>query len=61
MTDIIDLETKIAYLEQSLNELSDVVYKQQQHIDQMVLQIQNLQDSSTANKPMATDEKPPHY
>lgn len=65
-----DLETKIAFLEQNLNELSDVIYQQQKQID--ALEKQNVElkenlltlreDTEASDKPISHHiEKPPHY
>lgn len=61
--ELIELETKIAYLENSLNELSDVVYQQQQTIDQLNKMVKALEDRAVTEsaKLIETNEKPPHY
>jgi len=60
----IELETKIAFLEQNINDLSDVLYKQQQALDALqqnfTLMAGKLRDNETAQAP-ETDSKPPHY
>lgn len=64
MTDTIELETKIAFLEQHLNELSDVVYQQQRSIDELQGNYQTLRDRYLSTASMGTpsaNEKPPHY
>jgi len=43
------LETKVAYLEATLQQLSDVLYRQQQAIDRVIERNRQLL------------EKPPHY
>ena len=55
----VELEVKIAFLEQSITELSDVVYSQQQQIDslkndrhRMLTLLQSLDKD---------DQPPPHY
>lgn len=60
------LELKIAFLEQANQELSDVVYRQQQQIDGLRLQIRELTDRIEAartepTKYTAEQERPPHY
>lgn len=59
------LEFKVAHLERALQELSDVLYRQQREIDalrdrnqQLVEQVQQLEDRG--GEP-AGDEIPPHY
>jgi SlyX protein len=60
------LETKSAYVEAAMQELSDVIYRQQQAIDRLLLgQHQLLQrlaqlESGEATPPEVA-EKPPHY
>jgi len=66
MSDRIDtLEFKVAHLERALQELSDVLYRQQRELDalrnrnqQLVEQMQQLSDR--AGDPNAV-EIPPHY
>lgn len=60
------LELKLAYLEQSNQELGDVVYRQQQQLDALKARIQRLAEQlqALAERPQddpAEDEKPPHY
>jgi SlyX protein len=61
-----EIEIKLAHIEQSLNELSDVMYRQQgliegleQGYDHLRQRMQTESDgASGANPP---DDKPPHY
>ena len=60
------LEEKIAHLERALNELSDVVARQQKELDLALQRNQRLLDKIAAlesdSGPSATAyEKPPHY
>ncbi len=64
---LIETETKFAYQEKLLQELSDVVYDQQQQIDKLtkklndfVSQLNDLTDTIPQSSAPA-DEKPPHY
>ncbi|MDA8789951.1 SlyX family protein [Pseudomonadales bacterium] len=59
----VELETKIAFLEQHINELSDVVYAQQKTIDLLNGAFNNLKDrlNISTNDAAPIDEKPPHY
>jgi uncharacterized coiled-coil protein SlyX len=61
--EIIELETKVAYLEKHLNELSDVIYQQQQLIDQLNKSVRLLQQASANEhiKRPQDEDKPPHY
>lgn len=57
------LETKVAYLEATLQQLSDVLYRQQQAIDRVLERNRQLLDELD-NAPGGTTseyEKPPHY
>jgi SlyX protein len=66
MTERIEaLEFKVAHLERALQELSDVLYRQQRELDalrdrnqQLIEQVQQLEDR--AGDPNAV-EIPPHY
>lgn len=60
------IEIKLAYQDDALRQLSDVVYRQQQQIEVLRNQYQRLDEritngGSTAAPPSAEDEKPPHY
>lgn len=63
---LIQIETKIAFQEEAMSKLSDVLRAQQQQIDQLeatckllVGRLSNLEHASPAADPL--DEKPPHY
>ena len=60
------LEIKLAFLERTTNELSDVIYKQQQDIvalnDKVAALAVRFDSLRTAETPYtAEDENPPHY
>jgi SlyX protein len=60
------IEEKLAHLERAVNELSDVVARQQKEIDAALDRNQRLMDKIAAleaeSGPSATAyEKPPHY
>jgi SlyX protein len=60
------LEEKLAFLERAVNDLSDVVTRQQKELDRATDRHQRLIDKLAAMEsdwgPNATaDEKPPHY
>ena len=63
---IIELETKISYQEDLLQDLNKLVASQQQQIDQLTTIYKTLSDQlkevmqRLPNK-SDTDEKPPHY
>jgi SlyX protein len=61
-----DLEMRIAHLERGLQELSDVLVRQQKELDRAVERNQvlaqrlaSLQDSDDGSTPR--EERPPHY
>ena len=60
------IEIKIAHLEQTVAQLSDVLARQQREIDTVRARNQRLSDQletleSAATPASAADEKPPHY
>lgn len=63
---LIEIETKVAYQEHTIAELNDVIYRQQQQIDQLERLCKALTDrvqdmAETATTEKAGHEKPPHY
>ncbi|MCP4001021.1 MAG: SlyX family protein [Gammaproteobacteria bacterium] len=61
-----EIEIKLAHIEQSLNELSDVMYRQQGLIERLERGYDQLQqriqtDAEGGTNTHLTDEKPPHY
>ena len=63
---LVDIETKLAYQEHTINQLNEVVCRQQQQIDQLEVickhLLERLKDlSGSAGASDMTDEKPPHY
>jgi uncharacterized coiled-coil protein SlyX len=64
--DLETIESKIAFLERANTELSDVVYRQQQEIEQLRAQIAALAARLDAAQAADTSytleqERPPHY
>jgi SlyX protein len=60
------VETKIAYLEQAMADLSDVVFRQQREIQALEALIEQLRDRFEAAEaqdgpPSLEQERPPHY
>jgi len=60
----VDLETRLAFMEDTVNTLNEIIYQQQQEIDKLNLRfntvnknLSQLQESVTNH----ADEKPPHY
>jgi uncharacterized coiled-coil protein SlyX len=62
---IIELELRSMQQQRTIEELSDVVYKQQQQIDLLKSTLQQLARKMAAGEPGLVDEKgperPPHY
>ena len=63
---IIEIETKLSFAEQSIDELNDVIIGQQKAIDKLTLQIQQLnskveEESQHWQASNPIDETPPHY
>lgn len=60
------LELKLAYLERGSQELSDVVYSQQQALDELTARVARLTERVQAAEERPRDypgeeQKPPHY
>jgi len=62
---IAELEAKLAFCEDLLEELNRTVYRQQQQIEQLQKETKALREQLRASLPaeprVAGDEKPPHY
>ena len=63
---IIDLQSKLAFQDESISELNDVITDQQNQLDQLREEIRllNLRIVSVAESANVTEEKeppPPHY
>ncbi len=65
---IIDLQARLAYQDDALLKLSDVLARQQQQIDQLTRAVSKLGEQwhslrleSGAEQALDADEKPPHY
>ncbi len=64
---LINIETKLAYQEDTVQQLNDVIFAQQKQIDQLELlcqhligRIKELSEQYPASN-IASTEKPPHY
>ena len=64
---LVEIETKIAFQEQTIEDLNDVIYEQQQEIERLasvcdilVKQVKELSEFIPENDAPA-NEKPPHY
>ena len=64
---LVDIETKIAFQEQTIKDLNDVVYEQQKEIEKLGAIVESLlqQDNEVTKLSRQIDapanEKPPHY
>lgn len=62
---LIDIETRLAYQDDAIQALSDVVYQQQKQLDRMEKQLQlmlgKLQDLGQNQATKIDHERPPHY
>lgn len=63
---LIDLETRVSFQEHTLQELNDVVARQQQELSAMALVLKDLDRRLRALSPQATGDRseetpPPHY
>jgi SlyX protein len=59
------VQSKIAYLEHAMAELSDVVFRQQREIQALETQLkmvtERLDGAPSEETPSAEQERPPHY
>jgi uncharacterized coiled-coil protein SlyX len=59
------VQSKIAYLERAMAELSDVVFRQHQEIQVLEAQLKSIKErlEGPASEEMrsSTEERPPHY
>ena len=63
---IIDLQSKLAFQDETINDLNEVITDQQNQLDQLRedIRLLNLRISSVAESSNVSDEKeppPPHY
>lgn len=65
---LVELETKLAYQEETLSVLNDIVTRQQRQIDQLeatcrqlIERLAKVGDGDGALKGSLADEVPPHY
>jgi SlyX protein len=60
-----ELEIKISFAEDMIDELNRTVYRQQQQIDRLLTRVETLHDQVQAAAPAEQrslrDELPPHY
>ena len=65
---LVDLQTRLAFQDQTIAELNDVIAGQQHQIDQLTLRVKLLSDKLDVleewvetDTPSEQQEKPPHY
>ena len=58
---LIQLETKISYLENDLQELNAIVIEQAKLIAKLAADAEEFRRQSAAGEIVAAHEKPPHY
>ncbi len=62
---VVDLEIRLTYQESALNELSDVVVRQQEQIDALLAELRRhkaqLEAAAESVRPLSQEEPPPHY
>ena len=63
---LVEMEIKITYQEDTVQELNKVIYQQQKMIDQLEATCRFLLDqvkdlSDTASEKSVSNERPPHY
>jgi len=59
---LIELESKIAYLENYINELNEVVINQEKSIKKLATEIEDTKKQISSGKEnLPENEKPPHY
>ncbi len=62
---LIDLETRIAFQEQAIKDLNEVIYQHQKKIDRLAAICDSLvkqeKNFSTSSVEGPANEKPPHY
>ncbi len=60
-----ELESRLAFMEVTINELNEVITGQQQHMELMHKLLEELreqlEDLASDRKPDSSDEPPPHY
>lgn len=58
-----DMQTRIAFQEQAMEEMNDVLTRQQDMIDALYRELNNIREmlASDSSTKEAVDEKPPHY
>lgn len=59
---LVEVETRIAFQEQTIKELSDVIFQQQQELERLAVICADFAKQSKASGSTGpANEKPPHY
>lgn len=58
---VIDLETRITFLEATLDTLNTIVTQQQGQLDELTLRFRELMEQAKRSALEKDTEKPPHY
>ncbi len=58
---LVDIETKLAYQENTIKDLNDTVIEQQKEIDTLKNIVERIKESSNISSGDLNDNKPPHY
>ena len=62
---IIKLESMIAFQDHTIEQLNEVIYKQQQDLDGMLQKVKNVESLLKSQQPeekrTLEEERPPHY
>lgn len=63
MSDLADLESRIAFQEDAIDKLSDVVARQERELEQLkrMIKILNTQIQQMDSGQQPNDQPPPHY
>ena len=63
--ELIELQTQLAFQEQSINELNEALTNQQLQIDKLRLEIklllEKIEEGQSAGESPSANEQPPHY
>lgn len=62
---LMDLEIKVSFTEDLLDQLNQTIYRQQQDMDRLAREVSQLraqaQESQSGTQRSASDDLPPHY
>jgi SlyX protein len=61
MTDLTRLEERIAHLTRTVDDLSDVIARQDRTIAALVARVAHLSERDAAREPADPNQRPPHW